>query len=414
MVDFSDYADIYIINTCTVTSMSDKKSRQIIRRAKNENKNSIVVAVGCYAQVAKEELEKIKEIDLILGVSEKNDIVYYIEKYINDNSVKIEETSDIMKQKDYLDFGSVTFTDKTRAVIKIEDGCDRFCSYCIIPYARGRVRSRNASSIINEIEEISKKGIKEVVITGIHVASYGKDLKENIRLIDLLEKINNISNIKRIRLSSIEPTIINSDFVNRVTKLKKVCNHFHLSLQSACDETLKRMNRRYTIEEFYKCIDILRKGYNNDVALTTDIIVGFPGETDLEFKETYNNLKNINFSKMHVFKYSPRTGTKAATMKDQVDPKIKEERSKKVIELSNANEIEYIEKYIGKNVEVLFEKIDGNYIWGHTTNYIKVAVEKNKLLENKIYNVKINKRENNELVGTVIEKNRCNDFVVKM
>ena len=414
VVDFSDYADIYIINTCTVTSMSDKKSRQIIRRAKNENKNSIVVAVGCYAQVAKEELEKIKEIDLILGVSEKNDIVYYIEKYINDNSVKIEETSDIMKQKDYLDFGSVTFTDKTRAVIKIEDGCDRFCSYCIIPYARGRVRSRNASSIINEIEEISKKGIKEVVITGIHVASYGKDLKENIRLIDLLEKINNISNIKRIRLSSIEPTIINSDFVNRVTKLKKVCNHFHLSLQSACDETLKRMNRRYTIEEFYKCIDILRKGYNNDVALTTDIIVGFPGETDLEFKETYNNLKNINFSKMHVFKYSPRTGTKAATMKDQVDPKIKEERSKKVIELSNANEIEYIEKYIGKNVEVLFEKIDGNYIWGHTTNYIKVAVEKNKLLENKIYNVKINKRENNELVGTVIEKNRCNDFVVKM
>ena len=414
MVDFSDYADIYIINTCTVTSMSDKKSRQIIRRAKNENKNSIVVAVGCYAQVAKEELEKIKEIDLILGVSEKNDIVYYIEKYINDNSVKIEETSDIMKQKDYLDFGSVTFTDKTRAVIKIEDGCDRFCSYCIIPYARGRVRSRNASSIINEIEEISKKGIKEVVITGIHVASYGKDLKENIRLIDLLEKINNISNIKRIRLSSIEPTIINSDFVNRVTKLKKVCNHFHLSLQSACDETLKRMNRRYTIEEFYKCIDILRKGYNNDVALTTDIIVGFPGETDLEFKETYNNLKNINFSKMHVFKYSPRTGTKAATMKDQVDPKIKEERSKKVIELSNANEIEYIEKYIGKNVEVLFEKIDGNYIWGHTTNYIKVAVEKNKLLENKIYNVKINKRENNELVGTVIEKNRCNDFVIKI
>ena len=414
VVDFSDYADIYIINTCTVTSMSDKKSRQIIRRAKNENKNSIVVAVGCYAQVAKEELEKIKEIDLILGVSEKNDIVYYIEKYINDNSVKIEETSDIMKQKDYLDFGSVTFTDKTRAVIKIEDGCDRFCSYCIIPYARGRVRSRNASSIINEIEEISKKGIKEVVITGIHVASYGKDLKENIRLIDLLEKINNISNIKRIRLSSIEPTIINSDFVNRVTKLKKVCNHFHLSLQSACDETLKRMNRRYTIEEFYKCIDILRKGYNNDVALTTDIIVGFPGETDLEFKETYNNLKNINFSKMHVFKYSPRTGTKAATMKDQVDPKIKEERSKKVIELSNANEIEYIEKYIGKNVEVLFEKIDGNYIWGHTTNYIKVAVEKNKLLENKIYNVKINKRENNELVGTVIEKNRCNDFVIKI
>lgn len=403
LVDFSDYADIYIINTCTVTSMSDKKSRQIIRRAKNVNENSIVVAVGCYAQVAKEELEKIKEIDLILGISEKNDIVHYIEKYINDNSKKIEETSDVMKQKEYLDFGSVTFTDKTRAVIKIEDGCDRFCSYCIIPYARGRVRSRNASSIINEIEDISKNGIKEVVITGIHVASYGKDLKENIKLIDLLEKINNISNIKRIRLSSIEPTIINNDFVNRVTKLEKVCNHFHLSLQSACNETLKRMNRRYTIEEFDKGIDILRKGYNNDVALTTDIIVGFPGETELEFKETYNNLKNINFAKMHVFKYSPRAGTKAAMMKDQIDPKIKEERSKKIISLSNSNEIDYIEKHIGKNVEVLFEKVDENYIWGHTTNYIKVAVKKDKLLENNICKVKINKRNGNELIGEVLE-----------
>ena len=413
IVEHTEFADIYVINTCTVTNMSDRKSRQMLRRVKELNENAIIVACGCYAQVAKSELEKIEEVDLILGNNEKKNIVKFVEEFgkTNKKELKIE---DVMYQKEFVEFGDVVYTEKTRAVIKVQDGCDRFCSYCIIPYARGRVRSRNASSIINEIEEISKKGIKEVVITGIHVASYGKDLKENIRLIDLLEKINNISNIKRIRLSSIEPTIINSDFVNRVTKLKKVCNHFHLSLQSACDETLKRMNRRYTIEEFYKCIDILRKGYNNDVALTTDIIVGFPGETDLEFKETYNNLKNINFSKMHVFKYSPRTGTKAATMKDQVDPKIKEERSKKVIELSNANEIEYIEKYIGKNVEVLFEKIDGNYIWGHTTNYIKVAVEKNKLLENKIYNVKINKRENNELVGTVIEKNRCNDFVVKM
>ena len=385
-----------------MTSVSDKKSRQMIRKAKNENKNSVVVAVGCYAQIGKNELEKIEEIDLILGTNEKNDIVYYIEKYIKDNSVKLEKISNVMKQKKYIDFGNVTFTDKTRAVVKIEDGCDRFCSYCIIPYARGRVRSRDISSIVNEIKRISDSGIKEVVITGIHIASYGKDLNNEISLIDVLEKINEIDGIKRIRLGSIEPTIINRNFVDRVIKLKKVCNHFHLSLQSACNDTLKRMNRRYTIEEFYKCIDLLRKGYNNDVALTTDVIVGFPGETNQEFEETYNNLSKINFSKMHVFKYSPRIGTKAAAMNDQINPKVKEERSKRIIELSNINEIKYIEQFIGKTVKVLFEKIDGNYIWGHTTNYIKVAVNKDDILKNKICNVKINKRENNELIGMII------------
>ena len=402
VVDFSECANIYIINTCTVTSVSDKKSRQMIRKAKNENKNSVVVAVGCYAQIGKNELEKIEEIDLILGTNEKNDIVYYIEKYIKDNSVKLEKISNVMKQKKYIDFGNVTFTDKTRAVVKIEDGCDRFCSYCIIPYARGRVRSRDISSIVNEIKRISDSGIKEVVITGIHIASYGKDLNNEISLIDVLEKINEIDGIKRIRLGSIEPTIINRNFVDRVIKLKKVCNHFHLSLQSACNDTLKRMNRRYTIEEFYKCIDLLRKGYNNDVALTTDVIVGFPGETNQEFEETYNNLSKINFSKMHVFKYSPRIGTKAAAMNDQINPKVKEERSKRIIELSNINEIKYIEQFIGKTVKVLFEKIDGNYIWGHTTNYIKVAVNKDDILKNKICNVKINKRENNELIGMIM------------
>ena len=402
VVDFSECANIYIINTCTVTSVSDKKSRQMIRKAKNENKNSVVVAVGCYAQIGKNELEKNEEIDLILGTNEKNDIVYYIEKYIKDNSVKLEKISNVMKQKKYIDFGNVTFTDKTRAVVKIEDGCDRFCSYCIIPYARGRVRSRDISSIVNEIKRISDSGIKEVVITGIHIASYGKDLNNEISLIDVLEKINEIDGIKRIRLGSIEPTIINRNFVDRVIKLKKVCNHFHLSLQSACNDTLKRMNRRYTIEEFYKCIDLLRKGYNNDVALTTDVIVGFPGETNQEFEETYNNLSKINFSKMHVFKYSPRIGTKAAAMNDQINPKVKEERSKRIIELSNINEIKYIEQFIGKTVKVLFEKIDGNYIWGHTTNYIKVAVNKDDILKNKICNVKINKRENNELIGMII------------
>ena len=221
-------------------------------------------------------------------------------------------------------------------------------------------------------------------------------------MIDVLEKINEIDGIERIRLGSIEPTIIDENFVNRIIKLEKVCNHFHLSLQSACNETLKRMNRRYTIEEFYESIKLLRDGYGNDIALTTDIIVGFPGETELEFEETYNNLKKINFNKMHVFKYSPRIGTKAASMNNQIDPKIKEERSKKVIELSNNNEIKYIEQYIGKNVKVLFEKVDGNMIWGHTTNYIKVAVNKNNISENTIYNVIIKKREGSELIGEII------------
>ena len=402
IVDFAQCADIYIVNTCTVTSISDKKSRQILRRAKSENNNSIVVAVGCYAQIAKKELEKIDEIDLILGTNEKNDIVFYIEKYINDKNGKIENVSDIMKQKDYIDFGDVTFSDKTREVVKIEDGCDRFCSYCIIPYARGRVRSRDISSIINEIKKIANNGVKEIVLTGIHIASYGKDLKNGIGLIDVLEKINEIDGIERIRLGSIEPTIIDKNFVNRIIKLEKVCNHFHLSLQSACNETLKRMNRRYTIEEFCESIKLLRVGYRNDIALTTDVIVGFPGETELEFEETYNNLKKINFNKMHVFKYSPRIGTKAASMNNQIDPKTKEERSKKIIELSNNNEIKYIEQYIGKNVKVLFEKVESNMIWGHTTNYMKVAVNKDKDFENKICNVRIEKRQKDRLIGIVI------------
>ena len=325
-VDFEEKADIYIINTCTVTNMSDKKSRQIIRRAKHINNNSIIVAVGCYAQVAKNDIEKdIPEIDLVLGTSEKNNIVKHIEEYIKYNK-NVEDISDVMQQKEFLDFGKVTYTEKTRAVIKVQDGCDRFCSYCIIPYARGRVRSRKISSIVEEIKSIVSEGIKEVVITGIHVASYGKDFKDGTSLIDLLEEINKIESLKRIRLSSIEPTIITEEFLNRLTKLDKICNHFHLSLQSGCDETLKRMNRRYTTKEFENCTKLLRNAYK-DVALTTDIIVGFPGETDEEFNETYNFLNKIKFYQMHVFKYSPRKGTKAAEMKEQIKPEIKEKRS---------------------------------------------------------------------------------------
>ena len=348
-------ADIYVINTCTVTNMSDRKSRQMLRRVKEINKNAIVVACGCYVQVAKNELEKIEEIDLILGNNEKKEIVKYVEEYMQKEK-RFTEIEDVMYKKEFVDFGNVTYTEKTRAVIKVQDGCDRFCSYCIIPYARGRVRSRKPESIIAEIEEIAKAGIKEVVITGIHVASYGKDFREkDYRLIDLLEEINKISGIERIRLGSIEPLLINEEFMKRLTKLEKICHHFHLSLQSGCDETLKRMNRRYTTEQFKEIVDILRKNYS-DVILTTDIIVGFPGETEEEFEETYQFLKEIKFYKMHVFKYSPRKGTKAAAMKEQIDGNKKEQRSQRLIELSNKNEKDYNEAYVGQTVQVLFEE----------------------------------------------------------
>lgn len=397
VVQVEEKADVYIINTCTVTNMADRKSRQMLRRVKQINPNSVVVATGCYAQVSKDELEQIEDIDLVLGINEKNNIVEYVNSYLNTRT-KYSETSDVLHQSDFLDFGTVTHMEKTRAVIKVQDGCDRFCSYCIIPYARGRVRSRLPESIINEITQIANAGIKEVVITGIHIASYGKDFRNNYKLIDLLEEINKIEGIKRIRLGSIEPTLITEEFVNRLSKLEKICDHFHLSLQSGCDATLERMNRKYTTEEFEKVVVLLRKYYKN-VALTTDIIVGFPEETNEEFVQTYNYLNKIDFYKMHIFKYSPRKGTKAALMKNQVPGDIKEERSKKLIELSDKNQKEHNEKYIGQKLEVLFEEREKEYIKGHTTNYIVVKTKTDKQIENTIQTVKITGEENLELIG---------------
>lgn len=379
--------------------MSDRKSRQILRRAKTLNKDAIVVAIGCYAQVARTELEKIKEIDLILGTNEKNSIIEVLEQYIEENKKKTVIT-DVMHKNEFSDFGAITYTDKTRAVIKVQDGCDRFCSYCIIPYARGKVRSRKKESIIEEIKQIAKKDIKEVVITGIHVASYGKDFKEEYKLIDLLEDINKIDEIERIRLGSLEPTLINVEFMERLKKLDKFCHHFHLSLQSACDETLKRMNRKYTILEFIEITKLIRK-YYNDAILTTDIIVGFPGETDEEFNITYENLKKIKFYKMHVFKYSMRNGTKAAIMENQIGSSIKEKRSKILLKLSDENGIEYNKEYIGKKVEVLFEEKKNGYFEGHTKNYIMVKVKTDKDISNKIKEVKIIKQDKLELIGTI-------------
>ena len=386
IVEHTEKADIYIVNTCTVTNMSDRKSRQMLRREKELNKDAIIVACGCYAQTAKEELEQMEEIDLVLGNNEKKDIVKYVEKYIESKIPEI-KTEDVMQQKEFIEFGDVIFTEKTRAVIKIQDGCDRFCSYCIIPYARGRVRSRKPEHVISEITEIAKNGIKEVVITGIHIASYGKDFNNGYKLIDLLEEINIIKGIERIRLGSIEPLIITEEFVERLKKIEKVCHQFHLSLQSGCDETLKRMNRRYTTEQFKEIAHLLRKNFS-DAVLTTDIIVGFPGESEEEFETTYKFLEEIKFYKMHIFKYSPRKGTKAEKMENQVDGNKKEERSKKLIELSNKNEKEYNQKYIGQEVEVLFEE-EKNGVWqGHTKNYILAHYKTSENIENQILKLK--------------------------
>lgn len=398
VVEFDEFADVYIVNTCTVTNVADRKSRQMLRRAKEINNKSILVACGCYAQVAKEELKKIEEIDLIIGNNEKKDIISIIENHIGENGTE-EQVSDVMYKCEYVELGSTTYTEKTRAVIKVQDGCDRFCSYCLIPFARGHIRSRKIENVIDEVKKIVDEGIKEIIITGIHVASYGRDFKDGTSLIDLLEEINKIENLHRIRLSSIEPVIITDEFVQRLSKLDKICDHFHLSLQSGCTETLKRMNRRYTADEFEQATKRLRAKFPN-ASLTTDVIVGFPGETENEFNETFEFLKNIKFYQMHVFKYSPRKGTKAAVMPNQIDGKIKEERSKKIIELSHENELYYNTSNIGKDVDVLFEERDGEYIKGHTTNYIVVKYKTdNDDFINQIISVKVKKVGENCLIA---------------
>ena len=424
-----DIADVYVVNTCSVTNIAERKSRQMLRRAKELNPKAIIVACGCYAQVAGKEIANIPEVDIIIGNNEKTQIVNIIEEYKKNKQEEI--ISDVMHQNNFLDFGITTYTEMNRAVIKVQDGCDRFCTYCIIPYARGKVRSRVPENILEEIKEISKKGIKEVVITGIHLASYGKDFKEEavekyrknygydekytkftpnddlhsggFRLIELLEQINKIDGIERIRLGSLEPKLINEEFINRLSKIAKICPHFHLSLQSGCDKTLKAMNRRYTTEEFEKAVELIRK-YFKEVSLTTDIIVGFPGETDEDSDKTYQFLKQIKFYKMHIFKYSPKKGTVAEKMPNQIDGKIKEERSKKLIELSNKNEEEYNRNNIGKIVKVLFEEKVGEYYKGHTTNYITVNARYEENVIDKIKEVKIeNTYKNLETLGKIID-----------
>ena len=396
IVEPEEKADIYIINTCSVTNMSDRKSRQMIRRAKEMNSKAFVIVVGCYAEVAKDEIEKIDEVDLVLGNHQKANIDKYIEAYFDGRDVNDEAIESY-----FYDFGSITYTEKTRAVVKVQDGCNNCCTYCIIPYARGRICSRRPESVVDEITKIAREGIKEVVITGIQVSAYGKDFDSDYRLIDLLEEINKIDGIERIRIGSIEPLMITDEFCERVKKLEKMCHHFHLSLQSGCDKTLKEMNRRYTTAEFGEVVRKLRSIYD-DVILTTDIIVGFPNETDEDFEQTYDFLKSIKFYKMHVFKYSQRKGTVAAKMKNQVSPEKKEERSKRLLKLSSDNEKDYLNEYVGKDVKVLFEEQDGEFVKGHTDNYIVVEAKGSEENLNKILTVHVEQSGEEKLVGILV------------
>ena len=373
IVDFDEYADVYIINTCTVTNVGDQKSRQMIRRAKKNNPEAIVVVVGCYAQISPDEVSAIADVDIVIGTDARGGIIKYIEDYQNGKTEKpYVIVKDIMKIKQFEELTLKHIKEHTRAFIKIQEGCNQFCSYCIIPYARGQVRSRSLEHIVSEITDLSLQGYKEYVLTGIHIGSYGLDF-ENIALIDLLEAIDKIEGVERIRLGSIEPRLITKSFIERLKGLNKVCDHFHLSMQSGSDTVLKRMNRKYNTDEYEQAVTALRQIYKNP-SITTDIIVGFPGETDQEFEETLNFVKRIRFSEIHVFKFSKREGTPAAKMTDQIHGDVKKKRSEALIALGKILENEYRAKYIGSTLSVLFEEYKkGNWI-GHTTNYIKVVV----------------------------------------
>lgn len=402
IVNHEEFADIYVINTCTVTNLSDKKSRQFIRRSKNKNSEAIIAVVGCYSQVAPDEISAIEEVDIILGTDNRNKIVELCEEFKSERK-KVNLVSDIMKVREFEDLEIEDVEGKTRAFLKVQDGCNQYCSYCIIPYARGSIRSRKIESIVEEVSRLSDAGFKEVVLTGIHIASYGKDLGDE-RLIDLIEKIHEVDGIERIRLGSLEPTLVTDEFMTRLSRLNKVCNHFHLSLQSGSDTVLKRMNRRYTTDEYRKIVEIIRH-YMNDVAFTTDIIVGFPEETEDEFRETYDFVEEIGFSKVHVFQYSPRKGTPAAELK-QLNGTIKHDRSKRLIELSEKLSKEFNEKFIGKTLDVLFEeesKYKAHHIEGYTTNYIRVIALEDFSLIGKIEPVKIEAIKDESLIGIVVK-----------
>jgi MiaB-like protein len=391
IVPFTQKADVYVINTCSVTNMADRKSRQMLHKAKKNNPDSIVVAAGCYVQTSEKEVLNDLSVDIVIGNDRKHDLVRLLEEYSLDS---VNDTVDDINdgKHDFEELFIDQTKEHTRAFIKVQDGCNQFCSYCIIPYARGRVRSRRFENVIAEVERLAANGFKEVVLTGIHLSSYGVDFEEAVGLLELIQAVNAVKGIERIRLGSLEPKIVTEHFASELSKLDKICPHFHLSLQSGCDATLKRMNRKYTTKEYERGCELLRK-YFVHPAITTDVIVGFPGETEEEFEQTEAYLEHIHFYEMHIFKYSKRKGTRAAVMPDQIDEQIKAARSEKLIALGHDMSKEFRKFYIGKNEEVLFEEKavigDKEYFVGYTKEYVKVAKKTDENLENQIVSGRI-------------------------
>ena len=402
IVSFQDQADVYIINTCSVTNMADRKSRQMIHKAKKQNPNAVVVATGCYVQTATEKVAQDLSIDLVVGNNRKKDIVeilneYYAEKEAGEQ-VKEEYVIDINHTDEYEDLEISTVTEHTRAHLKIQDGCNNFCSYCIIPYARGRIRSRTMESIKAELERLSASGFKEIVLTGINLSCYDDNGK---KLIDVIEMADNVNGIERIRLGSLDPEVVTEDFVERLGKVKKICPHFHFSLQSGCDKTLKAMNRHYTSDEYYEKCQLIRK-YIDNPAFTTDVIVGFPGETEEDYISSREFVKKVKFAELHVFKYSKRDGTVAAKMPNQIDEKIKTLRSEDLIKTGEELTKEFRQAKIGQDTTVLFEEkilLDNKEYWvGHTVDYIKIAVPEKENLEGQIRKVNVKDFLTNEIM----------------
>ena len=393
IVPFHEKADVYVINTCTVTNMADRKSRQMLHRARKMNPDAVVVAAGCYVQAKAGEVDDC--VDIVIGNNRKHELAGILEEYWRSEGEKKEEMTDIIHAPAYEEMSLTRTGEHTRAYIKVQDGCNQFCSYCIIPYARGRVRSRRMEDVVSEVEALARQGYREVVLTGIHLSSYGIDLGGGEDLLALIRAVHGVDGICRIRLGSLEPRIVTEEFAGALAALPKICPHFHLSLQSGCDATLRRMNRRYTAQEYYEKCQLLRAHFDHP-ALTTDVIVGFPGETEEEFEESLAFVDKVDFYETHIFKYSRREGTKAAAMADQVLEQVKTARSARMIALGRRKQQAYEDRLIGTTVEVLMEEAvereDGVYQVGHTKEYVKVGQKTTENLSNQLINVEIENR----------------------
>lgn len=395
IVSFEDLADVYVINTCTVTQISDKKSRNIISRARRRNPNSVIVVCGCFSQVSPDEVKDIEGVDIVIGTSNRADILYYINSFLKSGN----QIVDVSRHDNITNENITTFSEKTRAILKIEDGCRNFCSYCLIPFARGKIVSKPLDMVVNEAVAVAKNGYKEVVLTGIHLSSYGKDLN-GVDLADAINKVSQIDEIKRIRLGSLEPMIITSGFVEKVRSNPKLCHSFHLSLQSGCDKTLSDMNRKYTSMQYKQAVDQLRLAFD-DAAITTDVIVGFPGESDEDFNESLNFVKNIGFAKVHIFPYSKRRGTKAATMPNQLTKEVKRKRETLLSAVENQTRTEFMQKMVGNDYEILVERCENNECVGFTKNYIQTKFVGENSFCNTLMTVTVTSTDGISLFGKI-------------